>query len=280
MASDRERRRDNQGSEKVTIESQLPFGRTDISSEELKQLIDIKEATKQAKKGEVKSAAEQIEDFVNSVPDLLKWLDSHGRKYPWRETTDPWKVYLAEILLQRTRGDAVETIYSDVLQQFPNPEALNEASGEEIRELVRSLGFVNHRQKTLEEVGSIFSEKFDGEIPDSIEELKEPWRVGDYSARATQLFARERSMALVDANFARVIGRVFHYKMPRQPHKSKDVYAFLEALTPDDPDVARSFNLAILDLGALVCTPNNPDCESCPISSTCQYYQSTRKEGS
>lgn len=263
----------------MTQRSSLPFGRTDIDSEELRQHIDIEEASKQAEKGGVKSAEEKIEDFVSCIPSLLEWLEQRGREYPWRATTDPWKVYLAEILLQRTRGDAVEKVYSDVIEKFPNPDALHEASDEEIREAVHSLGFVNHRQRTLEEVGRIFTEQYDGEVPDSIEELKKPWRVGDYSARATQLFAREKPIALVDSNIARVIGRVFDYKMPQQPHKNKEVYAFLEALTPNDPDIARSFNLAILDLGALVCTPDNPDCESCPISTVCQYYRSTGIEG-
>jgi len=263
----------------VTQRLSLPFGRTDISSEELRQLIDKEEASTQAEKGGVKNAEEKVGDFVSCIPDLLKWLEQRGREYPWRATTDPWKVYLAEILLQRTRGDAVEKIYSDVIKQFPDPEALYEASDEEIRDAVHSLGFVNHRQRTLKEVGKIFTDQYDGEVPDSIDELKKPWRVGDYSARATQLFAREKPMALVDANFARVIGRVFDYEMPQQPHKSNEVYAFLESLTPDDPDIARSFNLAILDLGALVCTPDNPDCESCPISAACQYYQSTAMEG-
>lgn len=262
----------------MTQESLLPFGRTDVSSEEIKQLIDREEATTQAERGGVENPAEKVEDFVDSVPHLLEWLEKRGREYTWRATNDPWKVYLAEILLQRTKADAVEKIYSDVVKQFPNPEALREASDEEIKEAVHSLGFGNHRQKTLNEVGRIFTEQFDGEVPDSVEELKKPWRVGDYSARATQLFARDKPMALVDANFARVIGRVFHYEMPQQPHKSKEVYAFLEALTPNDPDIARSFNLAILDLGALACTPNNPNCESCPISAACQYYRSIRME--
>ena len=263
----------------MTQQTSLPFGRTDITVEELKQLVGTEEAATQAEKGGVNDAKNQIEDFITCIPDLLNWLEEHGRSYSWRETKDPWKVYLAEILLQRTQGDAVEKIYSDVVQRFPDPKALNQASEEEIREAVHSLGFVNHRQRTLEEVGRIFIQDFDGEIPDLIEDLKKPWRVGDYSARATQLFARGKPMSLVDSNFARVIGRVLGYEMPQQPHKSDDVYALLDALTPTDPDVARSFNLAILDLGALVCTPNSPDCESCPISATCQYYQSTKSEG-
>ncbi|EMA11553.1 A/G-specific DNA-adenine glycosylase [Haloarcula vallismortis] len=263
----------------MTEQSSLPFGKTDVTSEELKQLIDTEEAIIQAKKGGVKDTEQQISDFINCIPNLLNWLEDHGRRYPWRETEDPWKVYLAEILLQRTRGDAVEKIYSDVIQQFPTPEALNQASEEEIREVVHSLGFVNHRQRTLEEVGRIFTQEFNGEIPNSIEDLKKPWRVGDYSARATQLFARGEPMALVDSNFARVIGRVLGYEMPQQPHKSDDVYALLDALTPTDSDITRSFNLAVLDLGALVCTPDSPNCESCPISAACHYYRLTRMEG-
>jgi A/G-specific adenine glycosylase len=261
----------------VTRKSLLPFGKTDISSRQLEQVIDVGEATAQVKKGNVKNAAEKVEYFIRSIPDLLKWLEKHGREYPWRMTNDPWKVYLAEIMLQRTKADAVKKIYSDVVKRFPHPESLHNATDEEIKESVYSLGFVNHRQRTLREVGDIFTNQFNGKVPESVDELKKPWRVGDYSARATQLFARGKQMALVDTNFARVIGRIFNYEMPRQPHKSKDVYELLEALTPDDPDIARSFNLAILDLGALICTSSNPDCESCPLSFAC-HYQSTEIE--
>lgn len=88
-----------------------------------------------------------------------------------------------------------------------------------------------------------------------------------------KLFARKQPLALVDVNFARVIERVLGYEMPQQPHKSDDVYELLNALVPSDPAAARAFNLAILDLGALICTPDNPTCESCPINAACNYYQ-------
>ena len=258
------------------MNSPLPFGNTSVSVDTIESLVDREQAVSEAQKGDVDQPEKRIQWFIEAIPELLDWLEAHGRVYPWRETTDPWKVYLAEILLQRTRGDAVENVYSDVLQKFPDPDTLTRTSEEEIKDVVRSLGFVNHRTRTLVDVGEIFTEEFDGEIPDSVEELKQPWRVGDYSARATQLFARGQPMALVDANFARVIGRILGYEMPSQPHKSDDVYALLDALTPDDPDIARSFNLAILDLGATVCTPKNPDCQSCPVNAACDYYDSNR----
>lgn len=252
----------------------LPFGETAVSVEEYESQIDVDRAISCAREGGVADPKKRINEFVHSVPDLLGWLEVHGREYPWRKSTDPWEVYIAEILLQRTRGDAVENVYDRVIDQFPGPGALADASKEEIRESVHSLGFANQRTRSLREVGEIFTDEFDGELPDNIDELQLPWRVGTYSARATQLFARGEPLALVDANFARVLGRVLGYEMPQQPHKSDRVYSLLEALTPGNPEMARSFNLAILDLGALVCTPDSPHCSSCPINRSCNYYQS------
>lgn len=252
----------------------LPFGRTSTDAAELTQLIDVETAVEQAATGGVENAHERVTAFVECLPRLLSWLDEHGRRYPWRNTTDPWRVYVSEILLQRTRGDAVAGIYEEVFTRFPGPEQLYRASESEIEDTVYSLGFTNHRTRTLQEVGELVWEEHDGRVPDSVAELKEPWRVGEYSARACQIFARGEALALVDTNFARVVGRVLDYEMPSQPHKSDEVYALLEALVPDDPSLARAFNLAILDLGALVCTAENPDCPRCPLNAGCAYYES------
>lgn len=250
----------------------LPFGRTEVSVDELRTLIDIEAAVELAADGEVEGPEERVNEFVKCVPDLLSWLEMEGRRYPWRQTADPWRVYIAEILLQRTRGDAVDKIYTEFMNQFPDPESLHAAQESEIRELIHTLGFVNHRTRTLRDVGEIFVSEYGGKVPNSVEGLKKPWRVGDYSARACQLFSRGAPMALVDANFARVFERLLGYVMPRQPHKSSEVYALLDALVPSDPDLARAFNLAVLDLGALICTPENPACESCPVNIACNYY--------
>jgi len=251
----------------------LPFGRTETSAEEVRSVVDREQAIALARAADVPGPEVRVDAFLERIPALLAWLDDHGRRYPWRETTDPWSVYLAEILLQRTRADAVADIYDDVLDQFPDPAALVAAPEAEIRDAVRSLGFVNHRTRTLSEAGELLVEEHSGTVPLSRAELMRPWRVGEYTARATQLFAHGKPVALVDANFARVIGWVLEYEMPAQPHKSADVYELLEALTPDNPGLARSFSLAILDLGALVCVPDNPVCGSCPLSEGCVYAQ-------
>ena len=236
------------------MEDNLPFGRTQVSVGEFRQYIDEEGAVETAERGGVIHPEYRINLFITELPSLMAWLGENGREYPWRYTTDPWKVYVSEILLQRTRGDAVAEIYDEFFSRFPTPGSLNQATEEEIREVVHTLGFVNHRSRALREVGEIFCKDHDCEVPASLEELKRPWRVGDYSARACQLFARGKPYALVDTNFARVIGRVLGYEMPQQPHKSEKVYTLLDSLVPADPALARAFNLAILDLGALICT--------------------------
>jgi len=92
----------------------LPFGRTEVTEEEICRFVDIESAIELAEQGGVPSPKERIGRFVSEIPSLLVWLRDNGRDYPWRHTTDPWRVYASEIMLQRTRGDAVEKVGSVV----------------------------------------------------------------------------------------------------------------------------------------------------------------------
>lgn len=249
----------------------LPFGQTQISDAQYVDLVDTAEAEELLTQNGVDNPARRLERFNAACPMMLEWLEKHGRRFPWRDTVDPWRVYATEILLQRTRAAAVDEIYEEFFEQFPTPEALYDGDEEVLRDLVRSLGFVNHRTRSLSEAAEMCVEEYSGSVPKSLEALKQPWRVGDYSARACLVFAFGHAQPLVDTNFARVIGRVFDYEMPTQPHKSDTVYELLGALVPNEPSVARAFNLAILDIGALVCSPESPDCEACPLSEGCEF---------
>lgn len=251
----------------------LPFGQTEITTTELRQLSDIDTATELLAEHGILDARHRIQGFIEVLPEFLSWLHTHGRDFPWRQTRDPWRVYISEILLQRTRASAVEDIYEQFFERFPGPAAIRASSEQEIQELVGSLGFGNQRTRTLKDVARILGEDHNDEVPESIDELKRPWRVGPYSARATLIFAFEHSLALVDANIARIIERVFDYDMPNQPHKSGFLYRFLDALMPADAAVARAVNLALLDLGDSVCIPSSPRCGECPIASGCQYWR-------
>lgn len=256
----------------------LPFGNTDIERESLIAQIDTDGAESALRKGKVENSSNELDIFISALPDLFDWLEANGRHYPWRYTTDPWKVYVTEILLQRTRGDAVETIFDQFFDKYPDPHSLNATSEEDIKETVSPLGFGNQRTRTLREVGEILVSDHSGEVPSSLGALKEPWRVGDYSARATLLFAFQQPEPLVDANIVRVIGRYFQYEMPRQPHKDTDVESLMESLTPQDSAIARAFYFSLLDLGALVCTPDEPNCDECPVASGCKHRLSQREK--
>jgi len=255
------------------------LGRTDVTVREIRASIDIERAGEQLDYWNVDVPRAKVEAFVESLPELLEWLENNGREYPWRNVRDPWNIYTTEILLQRTRADAVEAVYDDFFAKFPGPEALDNASRDEIYETVHSLGFGDQRTRTLAEVSEYLTVEHSGEVPCSIEALQEPWRTGPYAARATVQFAFGQPVAIVDSNFARILARVFNIDLPEQPHKSDAVYELLEALVPSEPSMARAFNLALLDLGALVCTPQNPDCSVCPLLSGCKYGRSRMGSG-
>jgi A/G-specific adenine glycosylase len=249
----------------------LPFGRTSVSTAELRSHVDVEAATDALSYSGAENAGERIDGVLETIPELLSWLSTHGREYPWRYTTEPWRIFATEILLQRTRADAVAEIYDSFFSAFPTPEAVCDADEEIIRELVQSLGFVNHRVRTLREAADLCVRDYGNKVPSDPQALQQPWRVGPYTAHACLLFAFQEPVALVDANTTRIIERVLGYPLPEQPHKSDDVYRFLNALIPDESALARAFNLALLDLGALRCTSSAPDCDTCPLQPRCLY---------
>ena len=257
----------------MTTDSALPFGRTSVSETEVRSLTNAERAGELLAKFGHDAPEAAVNSFLGSIPELLQWLEANGRTFPWRETTDAWEVYAAEVLIKRTNADAALRVFPRFIERYPSAAALAKADEEELRELVYEIGLVDNRVKTLQSVGEQFA---DG-LPDSVSELKEPWGVGEYSARACQLFARGDPQPLVDSNFARVVSRVMGIEMPSQPHKSKQVYALMNALTPQDTNIARAFNLGILDLGASTCTPTSPDCGLCPLNRGCNYYQQSKE---
>lgn len=254
-------------------EPMMPFGRTQVTSEELRKHVDKQAAVDALREISVSAAPVKVDRFLSSLPTLISWLETHGREYPWRYTTDPWRIYASEILLQRTRADAVEGVYDEFFSTFPRPRAVIRKSEPQLRECISSLGFVNHRVRSLQEAAQLCVAKHGGDVPADLEALQQPWRVGPYTARACMLFAFQEPLALVDTNTARISGRVFDYPLPDQPHKSDTIYRLLDSLVPTDADLARSFNFALIDLGALRCTHAQPSCEACPLNSGCTYTQ-------
>lgn len=149
----------------MSDEAPLPFGRTETTVAEIRQVTDADGAVSALQDLGCEGLDTEVDRFLELVPELLAWVEQNGRRYPWRQTTDPWRVYISEILLQRTRGDSVDSIYDDFFERFPGPEALLSASEGDIKNEVESLGFGNQRTRTLQEVAELITEEHCGKIP-------------------------------------------------------------------------------------------------------------------
>ena len=205
---------------------------------------------------------------------LLEWYRVNGRNYPWRRSRDPYKVLIAEIMLQRTKADQVLPVYLSFIKKFPTVQKLNEASAEEIRGYFDRLGLM-WRAKLVKRLAGELMTRFDGRVPETRSELLSLSSVGEYMADAVLSFARGKDVAVVDANVCRVIGRVFGLKPRGEARRDRRFRDVARRLVPRGK--ARRLNWAIIDLAALVCTPKNPRCDECPLQEHCSYAIKERK---
>lgn len=200
---------------------------------------------------------------------LLQWFTSNGRDYPWRHTTNPYEILVAEKLLQQTsvRSDLV-TAYTIILSKYPSPATLAVAQVTDVEQIIQKLGLL-YRAKDLVLMAQDVCEKFGGEVPQTLTELLSIFGVGDYSARAVLSFAYGLDYAVVDVNVARIIYRVnkLEEKFPANPARNRKLYSILGDLLPQG--YSRKFNWAMIDLGALICSAKQPSCEKCPLNHRC-----------
>lgn len=196
--------------------------------------------------------------------DLLEWAESDGREFPWRdEEASVYEVFVAEFFLTQTPGENVAAVYPDFLSRFPSLSELERTNVDDIEAAIEPLGFQRMRAEAL----SAIAEEYD-RLPGETEELVELPRVGPYVANATLCFAESRALPIVDRNVVRIYDRVFGEAFPNPP---ADRRSFAEDVLPSDGETARTYNLALLDFGAAVCTKRNPDCRACFAADYCHY---------
>ncbi|MFC1505463.1 hypothetical protein ACFLQ6_00170 [Thermoproteota archaeon] len=205
---------------------------------------------------------------------LVDWYDSNRRDYPWRKTKDAYSILIAELMLQRTKADQVVPTYKKFLTKYPDPQSLAKASLSDIRKEIKSLG-LNKRAFVFKRLGKDLVKKFDGKVPSEREELLELFGVGDYVANAMMCHSFGKMVPTVDANFARVLKRVFSIKVKEPAQKDKKIWKFAESLMPFSGSKSSQFNLAIIDIGGNICTPRRPKCQICPLRNICDYYLSS-----
>lgn len=202
---------------------------------------------------------------------LLKWFSKNRRSFPWRETSDPYKVLVAEILLRKTDAGKVSRIYERFVRRYPSFEALINADQRELEDFLRPLGLYRCRAKELMDLARIVMAKHRGKVPHSRWELLELPGVGGYIANAVLCFAFGKTVPLVDTNIIRVVARVFSFKPKRKRARDDpEIWRETGKIVPNGK--AREFNLAMLDLAAASCLPRKPVCGICPVTLLCDYY--------
>jgi len=201
---------------------------------------------------------------------LLKWFRENGRTYPWRQTADPYRIFVAEFMLQRTGAQQVLPVYAEFVARYPTWKDAGGADEETLQILLRPLGRVQRYRvfrKALLHVA-----EHGGRLSASLRTLLRIPGVGPYTARAVLVFAHKRRLGLFDPNIYRVIGRVFGLaSAKRRPHTDPTMWRAVDDLIPRGR--SKEMNLALLDFAAAVCRIRKPLCPVCPLNDICDYYR-------
>ena len=198
---------------------------------------------------------------------LIAWFRRHGRDLPWRRTRDPYHIVVSEFMLQQTQVARVEQYYDRFLNQYPTIRDLAVAGPAQVRESWEGLGYYR-RAVNLHRLAITVVEDRDGVLPETVAELEQLPGVGRYTAGAVASFAFEHSEPAVDTNVARVIRRAF--LSPRAQATEKRIWALARTLVPRRGRPAWTFNQAIMELGAVICTARVARCSACPVKSACR----------
>ncbi|KXB84761.1 A/G-specific adenine glycosylase [Prevotella sp. DNF00663] len=205
---------------------------------------------------------------------LLQWYRENGRSLPWRETRDAYAIWLSEVILQQTRIQQGLDYWLRFMQRFPVVADLAAADEDEVLRLWQGLGYYS-RARNLYAAAKQIVEL--GRFPETLEEIKRLKGVGDYTAAAIGSIAFGLPVAAVDGNVYRVLARYFGISTPINSTEGKKLFAAMaQDLLPSDQ--AATYNQAIMDFGAIQCTPQSPRCLLCPINETCEALRTGQVE--
>jgi len=206
---------------------------------------------------------------------LLQWNSNHNdRHMPWKGEKNPYFIWLSEIILQQTRVEQGLPYFLSFKQKYPTVKHLAQAPEDDVMKLWQGLGYYS-RARNLHETAKNIHFNLEGSFPVSFDGLIKLKGVGEYTASAIASFAFGEKKAVVDGNVIRVLARVFGIDEAFDTTQGKKTFASLAQELIDD-DEPGAYNQAIMDFGAVVCTPQNPVCDICPFQKTCVAYQQNR----
>lgn len=215
-----------------------------------------------------------IYNFTMATPEqahfagtLIRWYGQHKRALPWRDTTNPYYIWLSEVILQQTRVAQGLPYYRKFVEAYPTVQQLAAAPEDEVLRLWQGLGYYS-RARNMHHTAKIITEEFGRVFPQNYAELLKLKGVGSYTAAAIASFAFKEQVAVLDGNVFRVLARVFSISDDIAAPASRKVFQKLadELVPADAPDI---YNQAIMEFGAIQCTPVMPDCLFCPLQRSC-----------
>lgn len=207
---------------------------------------------------------------------LINWFEQEAKDYPWRQTTDPWRILVSEVMLQQTQVATVlgKGFYVKFLEKYPTPASIAYAPEQEILSAWEGLGYYR-RVRNLQKAARAICENHDGDFPTEHSEILDLPGIGLYTAGAVSSFAYNQAQPIVDANVARVFSRIFDYQeRVDSTAGTKQLWSWAETLLSRESP--RIYNSALMELGQQICTNKTPECSICPVKQSCSTEDPTR----
>lgn len=202
---------------------------------------------------------------------LINWYNSNKRDLPWREETDPYRIWISEVILHQTRVAQGLDYYYRFIHNYPTIQSLAEATENDVLNMWKGLGYYS-RARNIHKAAQMIVEQFGGEFPNTYNDIIKLPGVGPYSAAAIASFAYNHTHAVVDGNVQRVIARLFGvYTLPDSTTGKKEFQFIADSLI--DKQNPAEHNQAIMEFGALLCTPQAPRCIECPFAEICEAHR-------
>jgi len=222
-----------------------------------------------------KYVKEKQENFFLSI---VEWFKKNGKKYPWRNEKDPYRILVAEIMLQRTRVNQVLPVYQEFIKKYPDINSASKTDIKHISAFVKKLGLF-WRSKLIKEMITYIMKNKNGKVPSNRTELLKIPGVGDYIADTMISFAFNGRRTIIDSNVVRLVTRFFGIEEKGEMRRNKKFINFCQELTTNTTasDVKR-FNWGLIDFAAEVCK-SSPLCGKCPLSEKCYYFDQEKRRG-
>ena len=209
--------------------------------------------------------------------NLLAWFETHRRRLPWRDTEDPYRIWVSEVMLQQTQVKKVLEYYQKFVSKFPDVESLGESCPTGSAENLGRGWILCQSAESPQSLPQVVVGDLEGEVPADYAEFRKLPGVGEYIAAAVQSIAFNAPYAVVDGNVKRVLARLFLIEASINQSASTKIFQEKADLLLDH-NAPGIFNQAMMELGATVCRPQSPTCIVCPVNTICRAFQTVRQE--